>query len=133
MPLKIINATEARPGVNIMVDGAPCTVKSVDISKTGKHGASKCRIECAGIIDGKKRILLKPGHDRFEVPLIEKKKGQVLTVSGNMASIMDTENFETLNVEIMEDVIPEMKEGVQVEYWEIEGLRIIKNTIKTLA
>ena len=133
MPLKIINATEARPGTNIMVDGAPCTVKSVDISKTGKHGASKCRIEATGMIDGKKRILLKPGHDRFDVPLVEKKKGQILSISGNMASIMDTENFETLNVEVLEELIPEIKEGIQVEYWEIEGLRIIKSVIKTSA
>ena len=34
MVAKIINATEARVGTNIMVDGKPCTVKKIDISKT---------------------------------------------------------------------------------------------------
>ena len=41
MVLKIINATEAKVGTNINVDGEPCTVKKIDISKTGKHGHSK--------------------------------------------------------------------------------------------
>ena len=129
MPIKIINATEAKAGVNILVDGAPCIVKNLDLSKTGKHGAMKCRIEAVGLIDGKKRIILKPGHDRFEVPLVEKKKGQVLSTNGNMASIMDMETFETLNVEIAEEAIETVKEGVQVEYWDIEGLKIIKRTL----
>ena len=129
MPIKIINATEAKAGVNILVDGAPCLVKNLDLSKTGKHGAMKCRIEAVGLIDGKKRIILKPGHDRFEVPLVEKKKGQVLSANGNMASIMDMETFETLSVEIAEEAIGTVKEGVQVEYWDIEGLKIIKRAL----
>ena len=66
---------------NIIVENAPCTARGNDISKTGKHGASKCRIECIGIIDGKKRIVAVPGHERFEVPLVEKKRGQILSVS----------------------------------------------------
>jgi len=129
MPLKIINATEAKPGVNITIDGAPCVVKNLDLSKTGKHGAMKCRIEAVGIIDGKKRIILKPGHDRFEVPLIEKKKGQILSVTDNTASLMDMDTFETLNVEIAEEAKEGVKEGAQVEYWDIEGQKIIKRTM----
>ncbi len=129
MPLKIINAVEVRPGTNILIDGAPCVVKSVDVSKTGKHGHAKARIESSGIIDGKKRIVMKPGHDKFEVPLVEKKRGQVLSVADNTASIMDVENFETINVDISNDVKEAVKEGVQVEYWDIEGTKIIKRVI----
>ncbi len=129
MVLKIISAIEAKPGTNIMVDGAPCTVRSQDISKTGKHGASKCRMECVGMIDGKKRIVMKPGSDRFDVPLVEKKKGQILSSSDKTASIMDLETFETLNVEIAEDAMEGIKEGAQVEYWDIEGQKIIKKVL----
>lgn len=129
MPLKIITAHDAKPGTNIMVDGAPCTVRSQDISKTGKHGASKCRMECTGMIDGKKRIVMKPGSDRFDVPLVEKKKGQILSFEGSTASLMDLETFETINVEVAEDVREQMKEGVQVEYWDIEGQKIVKKAL----
>ena len=69
MVLKIIDATEARVGTNIIVEGVPCTVKSIDISKTGKHGHSKARVEAVGIITGQKKVFVAPGHDKFEVPL----------------------------------------------------------------
>lgn len=124
MAFKIIDATEAKPGANIIIDGAPCIVKSQDISKTGKHGHAKCRIEAIGIIDGKKRVIVVPGHERFEVPLIEKRKAQVLSVSGDKASVMDLESFETLDILIDSDV--QIAEGDQVEYWNINEQKIIK-------
>ena len=129
MPWKIINASESRPGTNVMIDDIPCTVKTVDISKTGKHGHAKVRMETIGIIDGKKRMVMKPGHDRFEVPLVEKKKGQILSVNDGSASIMDVESFETLSVDMVADLKGEVKEGDNVEYWDIEGTKIIKRKI----
>jgi len=129
MPLKIICATEAKPGVNIMVDGAPCTVRTQDLSKTGKHGAMKARIDAIGIIDGKKRVLLKPGHERLEVPNIDKRKGQIISISGNDANMMDVETFETIVLPIPEEIRAEVKEGIQVEYWDIEGLKVMKKAI----
>ena len=125
MVLKLINATEAKPGVSIMIEGQACTVKSQDISKTGKHGASKCRIEAVGIIDDKKRVIVVPGHERFEVPMIKKLRGQVLSI-GEKISIMDLESFETLEVPCNPEIKAELKEGDSVEYWDIEGQKIIK-------
>lgn len=126
MVFKIINATEAKPGINVIIDDSPCTVKSQDISKTGKHGHAKCRIEAVGIIDGKKRVIVVPGHERMEVPLIEKRKAQVLSVA-EKASVMDLENFETLDVTVDPDI--QIKEGEQVEYWKINGEKIIKRKL----
>ena len=129
MPLKIITATEVRAGTTIMIDDIACTVKNIDLSKTGKHGASKARIEAIGIVDGKKRIILKPGHEKFNVPLVEKRRGQVLSVSEGSASVMDVETFETLNIDIVSELKGTIGEEDQVEYWDIEGLRIIKRKI----
>ncbi len=100
-------------------------LKKMDVSKTGKHGHAKCRIEAVEIIDGNKKVFVIPGHDRLEVPLIEKRKAQVLAV-GDKISVMDLENFETLEINCPEDLKPEMAEGVEVEYWDIEGEKIIK-------
>ena len=128
MVLKIINATEAKAGTNIIVDGIPCTVKSMDVSKTGKHGHAKCRMEAIGVIDGKKRVIVVPGHERFEVPLIEKKKAQILSV-GEKASVMDLESFETLDIAIDPDIKEQVKEGEQFEYWKIGEEKIIKRKL----
>jgi len=125
MVLKLINATEAKPGVSIIIEGNACTVRNQDISKTGKHGASKCRIEAIGIMDDKKRVIVVPGHERFEVPMIKKLRGQVLSI-GEKVSVMDLESFETLDVPCSPEIKAELKEGDNVEYWDVEGQKIIK-------
>ncbi|MEK6825015.1 MAG: translation initiation factor IF-5A [Nanoarchaeota archaeon] len=129
MTLKLINATEAKPGTTMLVDGEPCAVRSNDISKTGKHGASKCRIEAVGIFSGKKKVIAVPGHERFEVPLISKRKGQILSVGDDRASVMDLESFETLDIGFDEEIKNELAPEKQVEYWECEGRRQIKRVM----
>jgi len=124
MVLKIIDATQAKVGVNIIVDGTPCTVKKMDVSKTGKHGHAKVRIEAVGIINGQKKVFVIPGHDKLEVPLVEKKKAQVLS-KGEKVSVMDLETFETLEINCPEELKNELEENLNVEYWNIEGEKII--------
>jgi len=126
MAYKLINAAEARPGVAIMVDGVPCLTKSNDISKTGKHGHAKCRIEAISVIDGKKKVFVAGGHDRLDCPLIEKSRGQLLSIAENKATVMDMSSFETIELVIPEELKEELKEGDQVEYWIVEGSKIIK-------
>ncbi len=131
MVLKIINATEAKQGTTILIDGEPCTVRSNDISKSGKHGASKCRIEALGVFSGKKKVLAVPGHERFDVPLIDKRKAQVLSVNqqARTASVMDLENYETLDVPYAEELDNDIAVEKQVEYWDVEGKKGIKRVL----
>jgi len=129
MVFKLIHATEARSGAAVIIDGTPCIVKSNDISKPGKHGHAKCRIESIGIVDGKKRVIAMSGHDKLDVPMINKNKAQVLSIIGDSASIMDLESFETIEVPMMEELRGQLKEGEQIEYWDIEGVKIIKRKI----
>lgn len=128
MVLKIINATEAKVGTNILLEGEPYTVKKIDVSKTGKHGHSKARIEAVGIINNNKKVFVVPGHDRIEVPVVNKNKAQVLSV-GEKVSIMDLETFETLEVPCPEDVKSTLEENSNVEYWNIEGDLIVKRKL----
>lgn len=128
MVLKIIEATGIKVGTNIIVDGVPSVVKSIEISKTGKHGHSKARIEALGIITGQKKVFVSPGHDKFDVPLVEKRKAQVLSV-GEKVSVMDLENFETFEVNCPKEIKEQLKENSNVEYWNVEGEKIIKRKI----
>lgn len=125
MVLKLIQATSAKPGTTVLWDGVPCTVKSNDQSKTGKHGSMKCRMEVVGIFDHKKRIGVLPGSESLEVPSVEKKRAQVLTVNGDMVSVMDLENFETLNLPFDEELNGKFQPEQQVEYWDVEGQKVI--------
>src|SRR5690606_8207932 len=96
--------TDARVGKNLILDGSYFTVKKMDVSKTGKHGHAKCRIEAENMMTGSKKVFVVPGHERFEVPTVNKNKGQVLSIAENKASIMDLESFETIEVEIPSDL-----------------------------
>lgn len=125
MVLKLINATGAKPGTTILVDGVACTVISNDISKTGKHGASKCRIEAREVFSDKKKIVAVPGDTRFDVPMIDKKRAQILNVNEGTVSIMDLESYETLEVPYMEELKDQLAPEKQVEYWDVEGKKVI--------
>lgn len=129
MVLKIIDAAEAKVGSNIIVDGMPCVIKSLDISKTGKHGHAKCRIEAVGIISGSKKVFVVPGHERLEVPSVDKRKGQVLSIGDGTISVMDLENFETIEINCPEDVKSELEINSNVEYWDVEGEKIVKRKV----
>lgn len=132
MALKIVTAHESRNGATILIDGQACIVKSNDISKTGKHGASKCRIEAIGIVDDKKRIVAVPGDSKFDVPLVEKKKAQVLSVNNdtNIANVMDLETFENFDIGMVEELRGNINAEDQVEYVIIdEKDKIIKRKV----
>ncbi len=127
MVYRLIESTAIRQGSMIILEGEPCIVKNVDFSKTGRHGHAKARIEAIGIFDNKKRVLVKPGHEKFEVPLINKKRAQVLSISDKKASIMDMQSYETFDVEVSNDIKEKLSEGKEVEYWDIENKgKIIK-------
>jgi len=127
MVLKIIDASQLKLGNHILIEGDAYIVKSMDISKTGKHGHAKVRMEAFSITSDKKKCLVVPGHERFEVPLIEKKKAQVLSKSGSFASLMDLESFENFDIEIPENLKNEMSDGAAVEYWVVEGKKLIRS------
>lgn len=130
MAFKLIDAHGTKPGETILIDGEACVVKSNDISKSGKHGASKCRIEAIGVIDGKKRVIAVPGHERFDVPMMEKRKAQVLSANNEMANIMDLESFESFDVPIVEELKGQLSPEDQVEYMIInEAQKIIKRKL----
>src|SRR3989338_5171671 len=125
MPIKMVYVTELREGNYVIIEGVPCIVRNIEISKTGKHGHSKARFDAIGLIDNKKRVVLLPGHEKLDVPLVEKKRGQVLSIR-EKASIMDLESFETIEIAVPDDLKEEIKEGVQVEYWDVEAQKVIK-------
>ena len=123
---KFVTAGSIKEGSNIVIDGAPCKVTNLQISRPGKHGHAKVRIEGVGIIDDKKRVVVMPGHDNVEVPLIEKKNAQILSLSGNAANVMDLESFETFDIKIPDDMKDRCVAGATVMYWQVMGSRMVK-------
>ena len=126
MATKLVHATGLKVGGYLLFDGIACKISSIQTSRPGKHGHAKCRIEAIGLVDGKKIIKVVPGHDNVEVPIIEKKTAQVLSVHGDTANIMDMVSYETFDIKIPKEVKGQVVEGVQVLYWTILNDKVIK-------
>src|SRR3989344_9678236 len=98
MVSKVIDATEMRVGTYLLLDGIAYQVRKMDVSKTGKHGHAKVRFEAISVMTDKKKVGVVPGHEKFEVPMIDKRKGQVLSINGDHANLMDSESFENMDL-----------------------------------
>lgn len=123
---KLVGVNTLKKGDTLIIDDAPCKIVSMQVSRPGKHGHAKINMMAVGLLDNKKRNAVMPGHDKVEVPIVVKKNAQVLSVSGNTASVMDTETYETFEMEIPEELQGQIREGVQVLYWEMMGQKILK-------
>ncbi len=123
---KLVSVGSLKKGDTIIIDEAPCKITDMATSRPGKHGHAKVNLTAVGILDSKKRQLVMPGHDKVEAPIIEKKSAQILLVSGNTANVMDTESYETFGMDIPEELQGQVHEGSEVLYWEIMGIKVMK-------
>jgi translation initiation factor 5A len=117
-------------GSYVMVDTEPCRIVDYTKSKPGKHGSAKARVVAIGVFDGVKRTFVKPVDSQVEVPLIEKRSGQVLSLLPNAVQLMDLETYDVFEAPLPEeeDLQGRMANGVEVEYWRILGRIKIQRT-----
>ena len=124
MPESVIK--NLKKGGFVLIDDVPCRVVSVNISKSGKHGAAKARIEGMGLFDGRRRSIIKPADAKVPVPILLKKPAQVLAIVGEKAQLMDLTDYSTFELEIPEDMKGKIEAGQDITYYELEGLRTLQ-------
>ena len=115
-------------GSYIIIDGEPCRIVSYDHSKPGKHGSAKARVAAIGVFDGSRHSMVSPVSANVDVPLINKKNGQVISISGQTLQIMDVESFEVFETSAVEDEIRDkISQGSEVEYWNVlDKIKIVR-------
>jgi len=123
---KLVSVGTLRIGDTIILDNNACKITDLATSRPGKHGHAKVNLMAVGILDGKKRNTVMPGHEKVETPLIEKKNAQVLGITGNNANVMDSATYETFEMEIPEELRGQVREGMEVLYWELMGVKVMK-------
>jgi translation initiation factor 5A len=81
-----------------------------------------------GVFDGSRHSLVSPVSASVEVPLIDKRNGQVISMSGQVLQIMDLETFEVFETSAVEDEIRDkINQGGEVEYWKVlERIKIVR-------
>ena len=123
---KMASVGGLQKGSYVVLEDAACKVVDIQVSRPGKHGHGKVRLTAVGLVDSKKRVAVMPGHDNVPVPIVEKKTAQVLSIAGNTANVMDSESYETFDLEIPEELKGQVTEGASVLYWEILNDRVMK-------
>jgi len=107
---------ELKVGRYLNIDDEPCKIVSMSTSKPGKHGSAKASIEATSIFSGAKKTMIAPVSSKVQVPMIDKRKGQILSIRDNEVQLMDLETFETFSMAINDDHEGELVEGGEIMY-----------------
>ncbi|MDA1125021.1 MAG: translation initiation factor IF-5A, partial [Crenarchaeota archaeon] len=74
------------------------------------------------IFDGAKRPHVGPVSMQIHVPLIDKRNGQIISMTGSEIQVMDGETFETVDIQMIdEEVDGKLQQGQDIEYWNVMG------------
>lgn len=57
------------------------------------------------------------------MPVVERKSGQVITITGNHIQMMDMKDFQTIEITAPEDKISQIEVGKEIMYLESLGKR----------
>ncbi len=117
-----VDVGDLKIGSYVIVEDVPCRIVEITKSKPGKHGAAKARVVAIGVFDSLKRSFVKPVDAKVDMPMIEKRTGQLLAILPNSLQLMDLETYEVFEAPLPDDELrPRLNEGVEVEYWSILG------------
>jgi len=117
---------DLKPNGFVIIDGVPCRVERVQVSTSGKHGHAKVRLDAIGLFDNTRRSMIAPSHENVEVPIVEKKRGQVIAIIGNKAQIMDMQTYEVMEMDIPEERKARVKQGEELDYFEVLDVKTLK-------
>ncbi|OPX68661.1 MAG: Translation initiation factor 5A [Methanoregulaceae archaeon PtaB.Bin108] len=112
-----------KEGRYMVIDDEPCKILGISVSKPGKHGAAKARIDAMGLFDGVKRSIVQPVSAKTYVPVVERKSGQVITISGTTVTLMDMKEYNNFEIEVPADKIDQVEVGKEIQYMEALGKR----------
>ena len=124
---KPVELSNLKIGQYMIIDDEPCKLVEYDKSKPGKHGAAKARVVGIGVFTGQKRSLVSPVDTKVNVPIIEKKTAQIISIMDDIVQAMDMSNYITFETAMPseEDIKGLLAPGVEVEYWEMVGKKKI--------
>ncbi|MDG6220624.1 MAG: translation initiation factor IF-5A [Candidatus Thermoplasmatota archaeon] len=109
----------------MVIDDEPCKIVDIQTSKPGKHGEAKARITAVGVFSGQKKSIVHPVKHKIQIPMVDKRKAQILALVGDEVQLMDLETYETFNVPIPEEYKDKLEPGAEIQYLEAMGKKMI--------
>jgi len=116
MVWEMVEVRTLKEGRYMNIDDEPCKIISISTSKPGKHGEAKARIEAVGIFDGSKRSVVYPVRHKVQVPMIDKRQAQIVTITGSEVQLMDLETYEIFQLSIPDELKDSLTPGEDLKY-----------------
>ena len=119
MSYKNSRAGDLKVGSYALIDNEPCQIVDIEKSKPGKHGSAKIRASGISLFDGKKKTYLAQADAGVQVPIVDKRSGQIVSISPSGIQLMDLETYETIEMSMPtdDDIASKIAAGKEVEYW----------------
>ncbi len=110
---------DLKEGDVVMIDDVPCKIKSISVSRPGKHGHAKARVKTESVIDGSKKQFVKPTDERAKIPRVIRKEAQVVADMGDRVQLMDMESYENFELDKPDDLADKIEQGQTVEFKQV--------------
>ena len=119
MSFRMAKVGELKVGSYAIINGEPSRISQVTKSKPGKHGSAKFRCTAISLFDGRKQSYVASTDTNIQVPMVDKRSGQVISMTPANVQLMDLENYDMMDVAIPtdEDIAGALEAGKEVEYW----------------
>jgi len=114
---------ELKQGSYAIINDEPSQIVSIQKSKPGKHGSAKFRCTAISIFDGRKQSFVSSTDANIQIPIVDKRSGQVVSMGPVSVQLMDLETYDMMDIAIPtdEEITSKLEAGKDVEYWIIMG------------
>jgi len=114
-------AKELRAGDYIKLNNEILKVVRKEVVAYGTHSHSKTKLFVQGLFSkGEKSVNLNH-HDNVEMVDIVRKEGQVIARLPDKVQVMDSVSYETVDVDVDDELLEELNEGDTVTFINFEG------------
>ena len=119
MSFKMAKVGELKQGNYAIINDEPSQIVSIQKSKPGKHGSAKFRCTAISIFDGRKQSFVSSTDANIQIPIVDKRSGQVVSIGPASVQLMDLETYDMMDVAIPtdEEIASKLEAGKDVEYW----------------
>ena len=116
----MVSINELKRGNYVLWEGKPCIVRGFGFS------SSDLSVELEEIFSGKVLTMSLPINGQLQEADITRKCAVIISKSKSKMQIMDNSTFETITIDVKEDMLKEAEENDQVTYIKFD------NTAKVL-
>jgi translation initiation factor 5A len=119
MAFKMAKVGELKEGNYAIINDVPSQIVQITKSKPGKHGSAKFRCTAISLFDSRKQSYVASTDTNIQIPIVDKRSGQIVSVSPASIQLMDLESYEVIDVALPndEEIAAKIAAGKEVEYW----------------